>query len=879
MHKDKKSINLLYKRPVIWNTIMTVGVAVAFVFSLVSSNRMAESHFPRADAAMKIQLEAALGHLWLEEIISGDTHENIAMVWDHLDKAEVFGQQMISGEGKRQKMVLLFRDSETKTEMEKLVAQLIEFRAIAEYRWEHQNNSGIGSIQDQNTDAIFSSLLAQASIVEKKIADSRAKDLHRFQVIQVILILIILGFSVFSGIGFRRYERKQKQIYLALHNSENKTRTTFNVLGDAVFLHPLLEKGYGQFIDVNKTACDLYGYSPEEFFSMTAHDLSSNSAAINLHKSGLHQKINEEKRVIFESVHVTKQGTEFPVEVNSTVIELEGKPVVLAVVRDISDRKLAEELLRESQENYETLFDESPVPLWVEDYSELTKFLAELKDSGINDFRSYFNSHPDDLAICAKKIVIKKVNKAAVKMHKADNKEHLLSNLDKTFTAKSYEVFKEEIIAIADGKMEFESVAEVRTMDCETKNIFLQLTMNPSTLGSDMAMVATFDITEKTKLEAQLRQAQKMESVGLLAGGVAHDFNNMLAVILGNTEMALEEVNEHQPIFGMLEGIKRAGERSADLTKQLLAFARKQTIVPRLLNLNIIVEDTLKMLRRIIGENIELVWVPGLLEHCVKMDPSQINQVLTNLCVNSRDAIGGVGKITIETKFVSLDADYCSNHPGFYPGQYILLTVSDDGEGMTQETIDRIYEPFFSTKASEEGSGLGMSTVYGIIKQNNGFIDVNSEMGSGTSINIYLPHFSGVDAENESPESESSVVTGTETILLVEDERSILEMTQRMLQKHGYNVLAAATPGEALVLAEEHGRGIHLLLSDVIMPDMSGLDLSTRLQESLPELKQLFMSGYTANVIAPDGVLGEGLNFIQKPFAMNDLLVKVRETL
>jgi PAS domain S-box-containing protein len=395
------------------------------------------------------------------------------------------------------------------------------------------------------------------------------------------------------------------------------------------------------------------------------------------------------------------------------------------------------------------------------------------------------------------------------------------------------------------------------------------------------------DITERKKVEEetkklqiQLAQAQKMESVGRLAGGVAHDFNNMLGVILGHTEMALDQVDPVQPFVTNLQEINKAARRSADLTQQLLAFARKQTVAPKLLDLNETVEKMITMLRRLIGEDIKLTWLPGKNLKPVKMDPTQLDQILANLCVNARDAISEMGEVTIKTGSTVLDKAYCAEHPGFIPGEYILLVVSDNGYGMNPETLSLLFEPFFTTKELGKGTGLGLATVYGIVKQNNGFVDVHSELEKGTTFRIYLPPQHTFNADRVPKENGAKPAErGHETILLVEDELMILNMTTTMLRHQGYKVLPAATPGQALLLAREHAGQIHLLMTDVIMPEMNGRDLARNMFSLYPNLKCLFMSGYTADVIAHHSVLDAGVHFIQKPFILRHLTAKIREVL
>ncbi|MDZ7642079.1 MAG: PAS domain S-box protein [Desulfurivibrio sp.] len=384
---------------------------------------------------------------------------------------------------------------------------------------------------------------------------------------------------------------------------------------------------------------------------------------------------------------------------------------------------------------------------------------------------------------------------------------------------------------------------------------------------------------EKEKLQAQLLQAQKMESVGRLAGGVAHDFNNMLSVIQGYTELALRRIDPEQPLFGDLQQISKAAKRSAELTRQLLTFARKQTIAPKVIDLNETVERMLKMLRRLIGEDIDLSWQPDPNPAPVKVDPTQIDQILANLCVNSRDAIADVGKITIETGVVAFDEAYCAVHAGFLPGEYVLLAVSDNGCGMDRETVDHLFEPFFTTKEQGKGTGLGLASLYGAVKQNNGFINVYSEPGQGTTVKVYLPRHQDSKPLQAANKTAKPPAGGGETILLVEDEPAILHVTTTLLKSLGYVVIAAATPGEAIRLAHEHSGSIDLLMTDVVMPEMNGRDLAKNLLSIYPGIKRLFMSGYTANVIAHHGVLDEGVHFLQKPFSLQDLGAKLGEVL
>lgn len=388
------------------------------------------------------------------------------------------------------------------------------------------------------------------------------------------------------------------------------------------------------------------------------------------------------------------------------------------------------------------------------------------------------------------------------------------------------------------------------------------------------------DITEKKKMDEQLKQAQRLESIGRLAGGIAHDFNNMLAIILGNTEIILEDIDPATPFIANLNEIQRAAGRSADLTRQLLAFARKQTVAPRILNLNETLEGMLKMLQRLIGEDIDLAWYPNTNLWPVKIDPSQVDQILTNLCVNARDSIKSIGKITIETDNTQLDKNYCREHAGFKPGNYALMTVSDNGCGMNKETLENLFEPFYTTKDMHQGTGLGLATVYGIVKQNNGFIHVYSEPGHGTTFKIFLPRHIIKEplaiAQQDTVEATSG---GSEVILLVEDEKAILRMTTMMLERLGYTVFSASSPSEAIRIGSSKAGEINLLMTDVVMPGMSGREMARKLLKSYPDVKCLFMSGYTENVIAHHGVLDKGIHFIHKPFGKKELAAKLRDIL
>ena len=387
------------------------------------------------------------------------------------------------------------------------------------------------------------------------------------------------------------------------------------------------------------------------------------------------------------------------------------------------------------------------------------------------------------------------------------------------------------------------------------------------------------DVTERLGLEQQLRQAQKMEAVGRLAGGIAHDFNNILTAITGHADLLLEDLGHHDPRRADVDEIRRSAERAAGLTRQLLAFSRQQVLQPKVVDLNALVLDMDKLLRRLIGEDVELATVLDPTLGRVTADPGQLEQVIVNLAVNARDAMPQGGKLTLETRNIDLDSSYTLEHSLVKPGPYVQLTVSDSGIGMDEETQAHAFEPFFTTKPRGQGTGLGLAMVYGTVKQSGGFIWVYSEPGRGATFKIYLPR---VDAPVESAAPPAPVERpprGSETVLLAEDEPAVRAIARQALERQGYTVLAAPSGADALALAAQHGATIHLLLTDVVMPGMSGRDLADRLTAQRPGIRVLYISGYTDNAIVRHGMLEPGLAYLQKPFRPDALVRKVREVL
>jgi PAS domain S-box-containing protein len=404
--------------------------------------------------------------------------------------------------------------------------------------------------------------------------------------------------------------------------------------------------------------------------------------------------------------------------------------------------------------------------------------------------------------------------------------------------------------------------------------------------GRRAKLVLANDITERKRAEEalhrseeQLRQALKMEAVGKLAGGVAHDFNNLLTAITGHSEMCLRRLTPDNSLYHHIDQIKKSGDRATGLTRQLLAFSRKQILQPEILDLNHIVIELSKMLQRLIGEDIDLRIQLAVELGSVKADPNQLEQVLMNLVVNARDAMPKGGKLTIETSNVHLGEEFADSHMSVPPGHYVMLAVSDSGCGMDAQTQARIFEPFFTTKEVGKGTGLGLATVYGIVRQSEGSIWVYSEVGRGTTFKIYLPFVDASVPQVVTKTENDELLRGTETVLLVEDEEVVREMATEILRDCGYHVLKAHHPQEALDLAADYEGEIHLMLTDVVMPLMSGRQLAEQLMPVRPDMKVLYMSGYTDDAIVHHGVLEEGTAFIAKPFSIDSLTLKLREML
>jgi two-component system cell cycle sensor histidine kinase/response regulator CckA len=639
---------------------------------------------------------------------------------------------------------------------------------------------------------------------------------------------------------------ERKQAESALRESERRYRDLFEGSRDAIYI----TTREGEIVDANQSMLNLFGYSREEIIGLNAR----RTYVYPEDRKKFQQEIEREGYVRDYEIKLRKKdGTEMECLLTATV-RWDDRNIAgyQGIIRDISEHKRSEEALLESEERYRTAIEHSNDGVIIDRGGQhlfVNQKLVEMfgydKAEEIVGKPLSVIVHPDDL---------KRVKEIALRRQKGE---------------------------VVPSRYEFKGIRKngelIDTEVSATKTIYR---------GEVVSLIYLRDITERKRaekemgaLQEQLRQSQKMEAIGRLAGGIAHDFNNLLTVIKGYSQLSYIELKEGDPLRGNIDEIQNATERAASLTQQLLAFSRRQVMEMKILDLNTLLRDLDKMLRRVIGEDIELVTLLAEDLGRIKADPGQIQQVIMNLAVNSRDAMPNGGKLTIETANVELDESYARSHVDVKPGRYVMFSVSDTGVGMTPEVRERIFEPFFTTKEKGKGTGLGLSTAYGIVKQSGGNIWVYSEPGKGTTFKIYLQRGDEPLEELREKMIGEELPCGKETVLVVEDEEKVRKLIVEILARQGYRVLEASDADEALLIHEKHDGPIHLTLVDVVMPGMSGSELAKRLASLNPKMRILYMSGYTDNTIVHHGVLEKGVNYIQKPFTMEGLARKVREVL
>jgi PAS domain S-box-containing protein len=600
-----------------------------------------------------------------------------------------------------------------------------------------------------------------------------------------------------------------------------------------------------RFLEVNEAAVSHYGYTRAEFLSMTLKDIRP-PEDVPLLLANLPKMSSAVSRQEQTFRHLKRDGALIHVEIVSHDLSYGSRPAGLVQVTDVTERKRAEEALRASEERFHAFMDNSPTLAFMKDEKGRYVYVSR-------PLENYFGRRIEDW-----------IGKTDAELWPKETARNFIESDAAVLTSGRAAQFV-ETAPTPNG--------EVREFLC-----FKFPITDPS--GRKLLAGIAVDITEQRATEEQLLQSQKMECVGSLAGGVAHDFNNLLTVVNGYGDLALRRLQKGDPLRPYVEEIRRAGDRAANLTRQLLAFSRKQILQPKVLDLNDHVAEADKMLRRLIGEDIEIALAlrPNIWK--VKVDPSQFDQVLVNLAVNARDAMPKGGRLTVATENVVADAETARRAEASQSGPHVLLTVSDTGCGMDSETCARIFEPFFTTKEVGKGTGLGLSTVYGIIRQSGGFVTVESEAGKGATFKIYLPRVEeerrACEACDEAP---AGLSRGTETILLVEDEEIVRTMTKSILEECGYTVLAASNGRRALDVSASHEGSIDLLLTDIVMPQMGGRRLVEHMKAARPRTRVLYMSGYTDDAIIRHGVIEETAAFMEKPYSPETLARKVRETL
>jgi two-component system cell cycle sensor histidine kinase/response regulator CckA len=654
----------------------------------------------------------------------------------------------------------------------------------------------------------------------------------------------VVGFHVIA-----RDITERKQVEEALQKSEERFRQLFDDAPVGYFEYD----AQGRITNVNRTELEMLGYSAEEIIGQPVWKFI-------VEKEEARQQILAKLAGTippargFERTYRRKDGTTFPAIVEDRLIlDLEGKiKSIRATIQDITERKRTEEALQASEKRFRELFDKAPVG-----YHEIDK---EGKITRVNrtelDMLGY--TAEEMLGRYVYEFITEEISPQAVKRKLAGTLP-IGATFERTYLRK-------------DGTTIPAQLEETLIKDSEGRIIGIRTTIQNITERKRA-------VEEKATFQEQLRQSQKIEAIGRLAGGIAHDFNNLLTVIKGYSQLSLTEMKEEDPLRENIEEIKKSAERAADLTHQLLAFSRRQIMEMKVLDLNDLLRNLDKMLRRVIGEDIELANLLAEDLGRVKVDPGQIEQIIMNLAVNARDAMPKGGKLTIETANVVLDKEYARTHVAVTPGRYVMLSVSDTGIGMSPEVQEKIFEPFFTTKERSEGTGLGLSMVYGIVKQSGGNIWVYSEPGKGAIFKIYFPRVEEPLEEIKEKVVKEEVNRGDETILVVEDDAGVRKMAVQILNMQGYMILEAPNGEEALKICGEGKEPIHLMVTDVVMPGMDGRSLSDRLKSIYPGMKTLYMSGYTDNAIVRYGILEKGVNYIQKPFSMEDLARKVRQVL
>ncbi len=670
--------------------------------------------------------------------------------------------------------------------------------------------------------------------------------------------------------NFAKIEKQNQE----LKQSENKFYQVFKLSPNAFSITRISD---GAILEINRGFTEIFGYSNQDVKGKKSIEFNIWPSESE-RKRVLEKLITERKLKNEETQYKTKDSKIFDAYVSSVIIEINNEQVILSEVMDITQHKKAEEQLNLSNMRYQTIFQNSPIPLWEEDFTEVYQYLDELRAKNVYDFREYIKSNPSFLERCSQKVKILDVNQAVLKLHDAKTKEDLLGNLATIFTKTSYETFKEEIIALSKGFLDFESEGEVKTLSGERKAIFLKMTIDKEHNDSFRSLIATIDITDRKQMEERLKQAQKMESIGSLAGGIAHDFNNLLFPIIGMSEMLLDDLPQNSLEYENAQEIFNAGKRAGDLVKQILAFSRQSEHKMTPVRIQNILKEVLKLSHSTIPSNIKIL--QNIQQNCglVMADSTQIHQIAMNLITNASHAVEDQnGVINIELKELTLKKDDLPDSE-LQPGPHIRLSVSDNGGGMNQSIQKKIFDPYFTTKEKGKGTGLGLAVVYGIMQEHKGDIKVYSEEGKGSTFNVYLPLMK-TNATPVLDNRSSKLQTGTEKILLVDDEISVAKLEGQMLSRLGYQVTEQTSSVDALNRFKTNPEHFDLVISDMTMPNMTGDQLAKEILSIEPDMPIIICTGFSERVNKEQAEVIGVKGFLMKPVGKYDMAHMVRNVL
>jgi len=664
------------------------------------------------------------------------------------------------------------------------------------------------------------------------------------------------------------YERllaETKQSQIVASENEQKYRALFENANDAILI---LDKDH--FVSCNPMAETMFGLPKKEIIGKSPAELSpptqprgedSHSHALQYIGAALAGQPE-----FFEWRFLRADQTSFDCEVSLNRLEIHGRPFIQAIIRDISARRRAEEELREKNLQYESLFHNSLVGIWRMEFEEPIPISLSPPEIGKKIFYSGYISDCND---------------AFAQMYATPTRQAFIGKRLQDFSA-SPEQSIQQLTKMAHNNFKMELLDSIE-QDIKGNTRSFRNSFFGYVKDQHLIWLWGFqlDITEQKMLEKQFLQSQKMEAIGMLAGGIAHDFNNLLTVINGYSDLMANKLNVEDPVYKYVSAIKKAGQRAANLTSQLLAFSRKQILQPKVILINEIIEKMIQMIDRLIGDDIEVRMRLAKDLGQVKVDPVKVEQIIMNLVINARDAMRDGGELVIATANAVIDKAFTQTHPGSRTGKYVSLEVSDNGSGMEKKVLERIFEPFYTTKDKAINSGLGLATVYGIVKQSNGYIDVVSHSGKGSTFTIYFPRVDDViDIDVDVPASKyGKELHGNETLLIVEDAENVRQVIKESLELYGYKIKEAGDGEEALQVSTLTDTPIHLVLTDVVMPKMDGFTFIKKLMPIHPDTKVLFMSGYTNETIVQKGELAPGVQFIQKPFNLIELARRIRRQL